>query len=477
MYQVSRPGLDHPDYGGDNIEVDTVKLSENAWVGIVGGGPSGSMTGYFLLELAERLGLQINVDIYESRDFEKYGPVGCNMCAGVVSESFIQTLAAEGINLPAMIVQRGIDAYVLHTSDLPIVTIATPVDEVRIATVYRGGGPRKPAGDQLWSSFDHFLLDLARRKGANVRSVRVNSLSWDNGRPQVSCRDGRSRTYDFLVGAVGVNSATLRQFGDLGFSFQSPHVTRGFVSEIYLGVEKVQQYLGNSMHIFLLDIPRLKFAALIPKVEYVTICLLGQDIDKALIQRFMDTPEVRDCFPPDLEWSLSDKESDQGQACHCGPKLNLGAAINPFTDRVAMVGDAAVTRLYKDGLGAAYITAKACAVTALFLGVSAADFKKHYYPVIERITIDNRIGRVIFWITLCYQKWNFMRRGMLYMVIDEKSLPGAQRVMSKVLWNTFTGSETYRDIFYRAARPRFIFRLFSATLRSMVAIFRKPRGH
>lgn len=453
--------------------MDTVKLSDNERVGIVGGGPSGAMAGFFLLELAERTGMTLNVDIYESRDFEQYGPVGCNMCAGVVSESLIQTLAAEGINLPAMVVQRGIDAYILHTTDLPTAAIATPVDELRIATVYRGGGPKKPVGDQLWRSFDHFLLEMARRKGANIVTQRVSNLSWDEGRPRVHARDDFSRTYDFLIGAVGVNSPTLKQFGQLGFSFQSPHVTKGFVSEIHLGADKVQQYLGGAMHIFLLDIPRLKFAALIPKVEYVTICLLGQDIDKTLIQRFMDTPEVQGCFPPDVTWSFSDREGDQGQACHCGPKLNLGPAVNPYTDRVVMVGDAAVTRLYKDGIGAAYITAKACAVTALFFGISAKDFKAQYQPVIDRIASDNRMGRIIFWITLFYQKWNFLRRGMLQMVHEEASLPGAHRVMSRVLWDTFTGSATYRDIFYRAAHPYFFFRLFAATLRSLTTVFRK----
>jgi flavin-dependent dehydrogenase len=163
------------------------KLSANSRIGVIGGGPSGAMTAFFLLEMAERLGLSLTVDLYESRHFTRYGPSGCNMCAGVVSESLIQTLAAEGIPLPsAMVIQRGIDSYVLHTSGLPVVTIDTPVDEVRIAAVYRGGGPRKPAGDQLWSSFDHFLLEMARHKGANILPLRVTDLAWDAGRPKVN---------------------------------------------------------------------------------------------------------------------------------------------------------------------------------------------------------------------------------------------------------------------------------------------------
>jgi hypothetical protein len=43
------------------------------------------------------------------------------------------------------------------------------------------------------------------------------------------------------------------------------------------------------MHVFLLDIPRLEFAALIPKGDYVTLCLLGDDIDEELMDRFFSS--------------------------------------------------------------------------------------------------------------------------------------------------------------------------------------------
>ncbi|MBF0161982.1 MAG: hypothetical protein HQL88_06815 [Magnetococcales bacterium] len=454
-----------------------MRLSANSRIGIVGGGPSGAMSGFFLLELAERLGLPLSVDIYEPRDFTQYGPVGCNMCAGVVSESLIQTLAAEGFPLPSsLVVQNGISSYVLHTSGLPTVTIPAPVDEVRIAAVYRGGGPRKPVGAQGWESFDHFLLEQARQKGARVIPMRITDLSWEAGLPTVIGRGGYQQSYDFLVGAVGVNSPTLKKFADLGFAFEPPPVSKGFLAEIYLGAENIQHYMGSSLHIFLLDIPRLKFAALIPKVEYVTVCLLGEAIDKELVQRFMAMPEVRSCLPADWQWAAPSKECDmgQGQTCQCGPKLNLGPATHPFADRVALVGDAAVTRLYKDGIGAAYVTAKACAVTALFFGIAATDFQKHYQPVIQRIATDNRIGRLIFWITLFYQEWNFLRRGMVRMVREEQSLAGGERRMSRVLWDTFTGSASYREIFLRALQPSFFFHLLSATFRAwLVHLFRR----
>ena len=55
-----------------------------------------------------------------------------------------------------------------------------------------------------------------------------------------------------------------------------------------------------------------------------------------------------------------------------------------------MIGDCGVTRLNKDGIGAAYRTAKAAARTAIFEGVSAEDFRKHYWPVCQAISGDNR---------------------------------------------------------------------------------------
>ncbi len=430
------------------------------------------MAGFFLLELAQRIELNLTVDLYEPRDFSRYGPPGCNMCAGVVSESLVQTLAAEGIELPPEVVQRGIDSYTLHTTDLPEVSINTPADDLRIATIYRGNGPRIPAGKSLWESFDGYLLALAEDRGVNIIPKRVTDLGWEGNLAKVSCADEPDKTYDLLIGAVGVNAPILKRFSELGFAFSPPPVKKGFLSEIYLGESVVQEYLGSSMHIFLLDIPGLKFAALIPKVEYVTISLMGEGIDKRLVERFMNTPEVRRCLPDWVEWSYKDKTEGVGQACFCGPKLNVGPAVKPYGNRVVMIGDCAVSRLYKDGIGAAYITAKASAVTALFFGICNDDFKDHYGPICQRIARDNVIGNLIFFVTVFYQKLQLLRGGMVRMVMEEKDREEDERRMSRVLWDTFTGSATYREIFFNSIHPVFVFRLFMATLRSF---FSRPK--
>ncbi|MBF0359029.1 MAG: hypothetical protein HQL70_10515 [Magnetococcales bacterium] len=453
-----------------------VKLSENANIGIIGGGPAGSMAGFFLLEMSQRMDWNLTVDLYEPRDFSRYGPPGCNMCAGVVSENLVQTLAAEGINLPSKVVQRGIDSYILHTSGVPTVSIGTPSDDLRIATVYRGAGPRIPVDEDGWESFDGYLLGLAKKSGVNVIHKRVTDISLDGDLPTVFCKNEQGKTYELLIGAVGVNAPILNQFGDLGFDFGKPPVKKGFVSEIYLGESVVQQYLGSSMHVFLLDIPGLKFAAIIPKVEYVTVCLMGEGINKKLVEEFMNSTEVRSCLPESIQWHFKEKVVEaMGQACFCMPNLNVGPAIKPYSDRVVMVGDSAVSRLYKDGIGAAYITAKASVVTALFFGVGSEDFKKHYAPVCKRIASDNVIGGMIFSISVYYQKFQLLRTGMVAMVAAEQQRSREVRRMSRILWDTFTGSATYREIFFKSLHPLFFLSLLRFTFRTLFRRIIKKR--
>ena len=86
------------------------KLQDGSRVAVVGGGPAGSFFSYFLLKMAAAIDLDIEVDIFEPRSFKYCGPAGCNHCGGIVSESLVQILAAEGIVLPSSVVQRGVES-------------------------------------------------------------------------------------------------------------------------------------------------------------------------------------------------------------------------------------------------------------------------------------------------------------------------------------------------------------------------------
>ncbi len=419
-------------------------LSDDSRVGVVGGGPAGSFFCYFLLEIAGRVGLKLQVDIYEPRDFSLPGPAGCNMCGGVVSESLVQSLHMEGIDLPAAVVQRSIDSYFLHM-DIGDVRIETPLQEKRIAAVHRGGGPRgiQPTSGGL----DGFLLERALEHGASLRRARVDGIRWDSGRPQIKTQAGNWETYDLLAVAVGINSPALKLFEAAAPHYKPPRSSKTHISEFCLGRDMIRRDLGSSMHVFLLNLPRLDFAALIPKREYVTLCLLGEEINKPLIQAFLSSHEVRRTLP--AHWQIPD------EFCHCSPKISVSSAFRPFADRMVFIGDCGTTRLYKDGIGAAYRTAKAAAKTAIFDGISAEDFQRHYWPVCKAIRNDNRIGKLVFAVTRLVQANRIARAALWRMVSEEQRIDGARRRMSVVLWDTFTGSAPYRHVLMRTLHPVF----------------------
>ena len=428
---------------------DSLELVDGSRVAVIGGGPAGSFTSYFLLEMAERADLEIEVEIYEPRDFSCVAPGGCNMCGGIISETLVQNLAAEGINLPDPVVQRGIESYVLHM-DVGTVRIETPIDEKRIAAVYRGAGPRD-IQVRKWGSFDHHLEGLAVARGAKVTRGRVTEISMDNGRPSIAVKGGEPQAYDLLVAAFGVNSPALKLFKELDFGYEPPETTKTFIREYFMGEEVIAETLGDSMHVFLLNIPRLEFAAIIPKGDYASVCLLGDAIDKELVDAFLNADEVRGCMPDD--WA------PEPRSCQCSPKIAVKGAIQPYGDRIVFVGDCGVTRLYKDGIGAAYKTAKACATTAVFEGISEEAFRRHYAPVLKTILRDNAIGKVTFSGTKLIQMMPFARRAMLRMTQKEQSIPGRHKDISQVLWDMFTGSAAYMEIFARAIHPRLLGRL------------------
>ncbi len=426
-----------------------LKLADGARVAVMGGGPAGAFFSYFLLDLARRVGLQVQVDIYEPRDFSRPGPAGCNMCGGVIYEGLVQKLAAEGIDLPPSVVQRGIDACTLHM-DVGSRPFETPAHEKRIGAVYRGAGPLGVAG-RAWQSFDGYLLGKALKLGANLLPARIEAVERVDGRLQVQSRRFGLQSYDLLAVAAGVNTSALKLFPPVVPGYRPPATLQIRGAEYRLGAEAVERYLGNSFHVFLLDLPGLDFAGIIPKGEYVTVALLGRAISPRVFDAFLNTPEVKGCLPPG--W-----QPDQA-VCHCSPRINVGPAAHPFGDRVVFLGDSGVSRLYKDGMGAAYRAAKAAATTVIFHGMAAEDFRRHFWPVYRRMIFDNAVGKLVFWVIRQFQHQRFARQAMLAMVAREQPGARGQHTMSAVLWDTFSGSASYREILLRSLHPAFLVQL------------------
>jgi len=425
-----------------------LELNDRSSIAVIGGGPSGSFFSYFALDFAKRLDLDIKLDIYEPKNFTKPGAGGCNHCGGIVSESLVQKLSTDGIVLPSNIIRRGIETYTLHIEQGNTI-IKTPKEEQRIASVYRGAGP-KGCMNNSQESFDNHLLELCKKNGATIIQDKIiEGQRVEDGIILRSKKIGEKK-YDLVVGAAGLNNKTLEIFKSICPKFVPPKVTRTYISEFLLERDEIDSHFGNSMHVFLLNLPNITFGALIPKGQYVTLVLLGDEIDKHIVANFIEAEQVKGCFPKDLH--LKD-----AAPCKCYPYINVKAARNPFADNVVLIGDTASSKLYKNGIGAAYTTGRAAARTAIFEGISRKSFKKYYYPVCRNLDLDNNVGKFIFFVTKIIQKSKVLKKGLFKMVVNEQKKQADKRLMSSVLWDTFTGSAGYQNIFIRFLNPLLIF--------------------
>ncbi len=91
----------------------------------------------------------------------------------------------------------------------------------------------------------------------------------------------------------------------------------------------------------------------------------------------------------------------------------------------------------------------------MFHGVDAASFKEHYAPLCTRIGRDNLVGKFVFSVASLVQKARFARRGVLRMTANEQLSDGPRR-MSTVLWDLFSGSASYTNVFLRTLNPLYI---------------------
>lgn len=439
-----------------------IELANGSRIAVIGGGPAGSFFSYYALEYARIFGLSLDLDIFEAKDFTRAGASGCNQCGGIISESLVQDLATDGMIIPSDIIQRKINSYTMHTEQGTRV-IHIPSNEHRIASVFRGCGPRGCL-DKNVKGFDNYLLGLCHKKGARIIHKKISTVE----RIDDGILVGHSKTdvnkYDLVVGAVGLNKRSLNLFKNICPAYLKPRVTRTYISEFMMKPADIKECFGSSMHVFLLNLPQITFGALIPKENYVTLVLLGKDINKEVVQRFITSNHVRACFPRDFP-------VERTMPCQCYPFINVRGGHHAYADRMVMVGDSASSKLYKNGIGAAFITGKAAASTAIFQGISERHFNNYYAPICRDMDRDNKAGELIFHITKLIQKSPLFKRGILNLIAREQADRHSAFRMSSALWDTFTGSAGYRNILRRFLHPALLGGLLSSSVISNLPSF------
>jgi flavin-dependent dehydrogenase len=445
----------------------SLRLKNNSKIAIIGGGPAGSFFANDAIRQAKKLGINIQIEIFNSKDFSQMGPSGCNMSAAVIAGSLHAKLARDGIILPEGIIRQEIRGYYFHTEEYGIELYKpNQINKSSIMAVYRGNGPLYSTHTENYS-FDDFLLKHVINQGVNVISEPVLDLNFssnlDTPATVIYGKGGQHNKMeaDLVVGAFGINSTIANKIASLNFGYIPPKTIRTCQMEIPLDPTFIKDSYKDNIQVFALGIKPFRFASMVPKGNYVTVSLVGsRDLTSNDLLDFLNHPVIRKNLPGD--WEMPEK------FCMCLPKIVLSHAKKPFTDRFVIVGDASISRIFKNGLESAYITSQLAARAAFENGISSEDFARYYYkPARKLLAMDNKLGVVILAISDFITKQNWLVKARLSHVEDKRGSWIANH-LNTLLWNMVTGDAPYYKILIQALNPLFQIKLIPVTIKAFI---------
>jgi 2-polyprenyl-6-methoxyphenol hydroxylase-like FAD-dependent oxidoreductase len=450
---------------------DTIPLGAGSTVAVLGGGPAGAFFAIQLLRQATTLGRRIRVVILERRH-RAADPAagteidcwkGCNHCAGGLSPRLVDVLRTLDLQLPEAIIQSRIRSLTIQ-GYWKNITVEVPAGR-EMFSAYRGTRPSRR--HDRHQNLDGFLLQAAHDAGAEVLGVEVVGVRRSAaGKPQVVHHAGGSERIleaDLLVIAAGVNGKPgLRAEDNPVFdavrtlipAFEPPRLRRALIFEMELEAGKAP-WLDEEVYFVEYgssSLP-LEMCALIPKSGFMTAVLVGQAVDRAaktsawreVMNQFLDLPHIRKLVPPRTQLRL---------ACTCAPNMVVGPARNPLGHRVAVIGDMAATRLYKDGILSAQQTAAALVQTVLNQGVDEASLRRGYGPAVGRFCRDNRFAAVVFLLHRVVFSSSILSRVLYQAVLTErKNRPAPDRTLEQILWKIASGDDRYEQVLRSMLQP------------------------
>lgn len=425
----------------------TRKLRNGSRVAVIGGGPAGSFFALYLLLFSRRAGIAPEVTIYQDRRFEEAGPAGCKGCAGVLSLSVTKNLGELGLKVPETVIRERIDHYAVHSPYLSL-SISNPEKGAEILSIYRGGGPLL-AGSGEPISFDGWLLQEARKAGAEIIRRRVEGINLEET-PSIIV-DGERLPYDVVVLAGGVNS---REFRINGIPYVPPETTRVAMSELQCDSREVRARIGNAAHAFLIPHAPVLFGSLVPKGRFINVSVMSTGRKTVSVSDFLANEVVRDTLPGGCQ-----------RVCNCGPRVPVTSARNYFADGFVAIGDAAVSRLYKDGVGSALITARQAANTVVNYGYGRTDFRRQYAPLCRQLKLDNYWGKWLFLMTNMTKNSRLFLFTQHRLIGDEQSNARGPQPFTRIAWGMFTGAYSYKSMVIEVLKPASLFRFWGAFLR------------
>ncbi len=416
-------------------------LLDGATIGVIGAGPAGSFFALHFLRLLKESGRTAGITLFDRKTFECSGPSDCNMCAGAIGVEMVRKIEHLGLTLDERVVRRIADGYEIHGRDISV-NVLNPMGG-QIYTVFRGGGPVASSSGR--KSFDQYLLDAAVSHGAEFVHERVENLERIPKGFRLKTSEGQIREFDFLVGAFGVNTVFTRK---LAMGYVPPPTWHTVQAELPADNDFIVERLSNRIHIVPARGKSIRFLAITPKDNFLTLTGIGEHVRIADLERERAENEVLSALLPPGSKVL----------CHCHPKVPIGFARKPYSDGVAIVGDAFISRYLKNGIESSHDTSRTLAEAILRFGTSKKALRDHFYrPCIRQFRYDNVWGKVLFGI---YEK--VLRKGRLsdaYLkcVAGEESWQKGSQ--AHILWSVFAGDAPYRVIAREAFTPRSVFEL------------------
>ncbi|HPJ35897.1 MAG TPA: hypothetical protein PK358_13750 [Spirochaetota bacterium] len=424
-----------------------IKLKSGDRVCIAGGGPAGSFSAIHILSMAKSEKIDIEVIIVDARaGHPEPGPKSCKGCAGILSAELVSGMAKLGIEIPEEVILERLNSYKVHTHT-EVVHIDQPENDREILSVYRGFGPAKTYGKKT-SSFDFFLREEASGMGARIVSEKITLIDWDE-KPLI-LTEHNSFSCDLLVLATGVNNK-------VNISEHYGYIPPRTISMIQQEIPRPGNWAENTVAAYF-DNPRgFLFGAFVPKGEYMSISLLGKKkLEASEIKRFYNEPKCG------LEKYFYEEPEN---LCHCTPRINYKPSEKYYGDRWVAVGDAAVTRLYKDGIGSSFKTSYRAMKTALHDGIGEDDFRQFYGAYCDEIAKDNNFGKILIRFFLALLKNRRMAKICMGCLILECHMEKKDRIYSKVLWGMITGEYAYRHLFMMMISIKGMLRFLKNVLR------------
>ena len=449
---------------------------------VVGGGPAGAFFAIQMLKKARDSGKSVNITIIEKKKGLQSYPASasitynkeCNYCAGGISPRLVDALERTGIVLPDRIIQNKVASLIVQ-GHWKNIELRVP-DQRKMYSVFRG--TRLQGENNKHTNFDSYLLARAVELGVNVVTAEVYDIKYSsNNKPVVSYRlendtnnQDESKEADFVVLAGGVNHTlgkkleTLQLFKSLrklNPNFSPPKVRKALIFELEV-LDRFASFQEREIHFVEYGSKHLKIemSSLIPKGRFITVVLLGRSIDRSklsdsleIIKKFIELPHIRRILPQNIKLK---------PACVCNPNMTVRAARNPSEHRIAIIGDMVISRLYKDGIYSAYLTASALVDTMMDVGIDSRSLRKNFLPTIKMFTRDNWYGRCIFLLHQITFSSPVLSR-ILYQAIltERKTKPRRKRRLAKILWNIASGDDSYRNSLISMFYPITIWSIFT----------------